>query len=226
MRSFKGSRLVIDHHVTQDDLAATSLIDTSAEATGRLVHEAIVSLGGPLSPNAANHLFTALAMDTGWFRHSNTTERTFELAGALVAAGARPDVLYERLFDDNSLARLKLTGIILDRLQISGNGRIAYTEIRREDYATTGAMPQDSEDLVNYSRSLAGVEVGLIFMEQPRGGIKVSLRSRSRVDVAQIAQMFGGGGHRLASGAIVDGTLDEVRHRVLAAIIKAVETAV
>jgi phosphoesterase RecJ-like protein len=226
MRSFAGTRLVIDHHLTQDDLGAASLVDTSAEATGRLVHEAIISLGGPLSPNAANHLFTALAMDTGWFRHSNTTQRTFELAAALVAAGARPDVLYERLFDDNSVARLKLTGIILDRLQILGNGRVAYTEIRREDYASTGAVPQDSEDLVNYTRSLVGVEVGLIFMEQPRGGIKVSLRSRSRVDVAQIAQLFGGGGHRLASGAIVEGTLDEVRHRVLGAIIKALDAAV
>jgi phosphoesterase RecJ-like protein len=225
LRSFAGTRLVIDHHLTQDDLGATSLIDTSAEATGRLVHEAIMSLGGPLSPNAANHLFTALAMDTGWFRHSNTTQRTFELAGALMAEGARPDILYDRLFDDNSLARLKLTGIILDRLQVLGNGRVAYTEIRREDYASTGAVPQDSEDLVNYTRGLTGVEVGLIFMEQPRGGIKVSLRSRSRIDVARIAQMFGGGGHRLASGAVVEGTLDDVRHRVLAAIIKAVEAA-
>jgi phosphoesterase RecJ-like protein len=226
MRSFRGTRVVIDHHLTQDDLGATSLIDTSAEATGRLVHEAIVCLGGPLSANAANHLFTAVAMDTGWFRHSNTTQRTFELAGVLMAAGARPDILYERLFDDNTMARLKLTGIILDRLQILGNGRVAYTEIRREDYASTGAVPQDSEDLVNYTRSLAGVEVGLIFMEQPRGGIKVSLRSRSRVDVAQIAQMFGGGGHRLASGAIVEGSLDDVRRRVLGAIIKAVQATV
>jgi bifunctional oligoribonuclease and PAP phosphatase NrnA len=225
MRSFKGTRLVIDHHLTQDDLGAAALIDTSAEATGRLVHEAIMRLGGPLSPSAANHLFTAVAMDTGWFRHSNTTQRTFELAGALMAAGARPDILYERLFDDNSLARLKLTGIILDRLQILGNGRVAYTEVRCEDYASTGALPQDSEDLVNYTRSVTGVEVGLIFMEQPRGGIKVSLRSRSRIDVAQIAQQFGGGGHRLASGAIVEGTLEEVRRRVLGAIIKAVEAA-
>jgi phosphoesterase RecJ-like protein len=226
MRSFHGDRLVIDHHLTQDDLGATPLVDTSAEATGRLVHEAIMSLGAPLSPNAANHLFTALAMDTGWFRHSNTTQRTFELAGALVAAGARPDILYDRLFDDNSLARLKLTGLILDRLQVLGNGRVAYTEIRREDYASTGAAPQDSEDLVNYTRSLAGIEVGLIFMEQPRGGIKVSFRSRSHVDVAQVAQKFGGGGHRLASGAIVEGPLEEVRLRVLGAIIKAVEAAV
>ncbi len=94
---------------------------------------------------------------------------------------------------------------------------MAHTEILCGDYASTGALPQDSEDLVNYTRSLAGVEVGLFFMEQPRGGVKVSFRSR-RLDVARLAERFGGGGHRLASGAILDTTLDEARNRVLAAV--------
>jgi phosphoesterase RecJ-like protein len=95
---------------------------------------------------------------------------------------------------------------------------VAHTEIRRDDYAATGALPQDSEDLVNYTLSLAGVEVGLFFMEQPRGGVKVSLRSRERVDVARLAERFGGGGHRLASGAILETNLEEARSRVLSAV--------
>ena len=117
---------------------------------------------------------------------------------------------------------MKLIGIVLGRLQTTAGGRIAWTEIHRDDYAAAGAIPQDTEELINYPRSLAGVEVGLMFMEQPRGGIKVSFRSRSRVDVARIAEQFGGGGHRLASGAIVPGNLEEVRARVLDAVRAAV----
>ena len=90
----------------------------------------------------------------------------------------------------------------------------------------TGATPQDSEDLVNYTRSIEGVEVGLLFMEQPRGGVKVSFRSRAAVDVSRIAEQFGGGGHRLASGATVEASLDEARTRVLHAVTSALATTV
>jgi phosphoesterase RecJ-like protein len=218
LRTLKVPKMVIDHHVTQDDLGAVRLVDPTAEATGRLVFEAITALGGPVPESAAHALFVALAMDTGWFRHSNTTAATFTLAAALTAAGARPTAAYENLFERNSLGRLKLTGLVLDRIQVTASGRIAYTEIRRGDYETTGAVPQDSEDLVNYVLSLAGVEVGLFFMEQPRGGIKVSFRSRGRVDVARLAETFGGGGHRPAAGATLDVPLADARTRVLAAV--------
>ncbi len=220
MKTLNVPRAVIDHHMTQDDLGALRLVDTTAEATGRLVFEAINALGGPLSPEAAHMLFVALAMDTGWFRHGNTTPATFELAAALTRAGARPTEAYECLFEQNSPARLRLTGVVLDRLQVTQGGRVAFTEIRRGDYEATGAIPQDSEDLINYIRSVAGVEVGLLFMEQPRGDVKVSFRSR-RADVAKVAEKFGGGGHRLAAGATLPDPLDEARARVLAAVAEA-----
>jgi bifunctional oligoribonuclease and PAP phosphatase NrnA len=218
LRSLAVPKLVIDHHVTQDDLGAVRLVDPTAEATGRLVYEAITALGGPLPESAAHALFIALAMDTGWFRHSNTTAATLTLAAALTRAGARPTAAYEDLFERNSLGRLKLIGLVLDRIQVTAGGRVAYTEIRRGDYEATGAVPQDSEDLVNYALSLAGVEVGLLFMEQPRGGIKVSFRSRGRVDVARLAETFGGGGHRPAAGATLDTLLADAKTRVLAAV--------
>src|SRR5262249_52338410 len=103
------------------------------------------------------------------------------------------------------------------------NGQVCYTELRKDDYAATGAVPQDSEDLVNYTRGVAGVEVGLFFMEQPRGGVKVSLRSRQRVDVGRLAEQLGGGGHRLASGAIPEPPLDAARNRVLTAVAAALD---
>jgi len=212
-----AAKVVIDHHMTQDDLGAVRFVDTTAEATGRLVYEAIQALGATLPAEAASDLFVAIAMDTGWFRHSNATAKTFALAEKLVAAGARPESLFEHLFEQSTLPRLKLTGMVLERLQVVCDGRVAYTEIRRSDYAATGATPQDTEDLVNYTRSLEGVEVGLLFMEQPRGGIKVSFRSRA-CDVSRVSEQFGGGGHRLASGAILETTLDDARSRVLEAV--------
>jgi phosphoesterase RecJ-like protein len=218
LRSLPVPKVVIDHHLTQDDLGAHRFVDVTAEATGRLVFEAITALGGPLPETAAHALFVALAMDTGWFRHHNTTPATFTLASVLVKSGARPTTAYEHLFEQNSLGRLRLTGLILDRLQLAHSGQVAYTEIHRGDYEATGATPQDTEDLINYTRSLASVEVGLFFMEQPRGGVKVSFRSRDRVDVARIAEQFGGGGHRLASGTVLHTSLDEARTRILQAV--------
>jgi phosphoesterase RecJ-like protein len=218
LKGMSVPRAVIDHHLTQDDLGALRLVDTTAEATGRLALEAIGALGVPVSARMASNLFVAVAMDTGWFRHGNTTPATFALASDLVAAGARPEPLYEELFERNSLARLRLTGLILERLTVAPGGQVAYTELRRGDYEATGATPQDSEDLVNYTRSVQGVEVGLFFMEQPRGGVKVSFRSRGGVDVARVAETFGGGGHRQASGAVLQTSLAEARARVLQAV--------
>ncbi len=225
LASLSAKKVVIDHHLSQDDLGAVRLVDTTAEATGRLVREALRALGVPLTPEIAQYLFAAVATDTGWFRHSNATAATFALAEELVAAGARPTPLYEQIYEQNSLPRLRLTGLVLERLQVSADGKVAHTEIHREDYAATGAVPQDTEDLVNYTRSVAGVEVGLFFMEQPRGGVKVSLRARSKVDVARVAEQFGGGGHRLAAGAILNVPLPEARARVLDAVHAALNTA-
>jgi phosphoesterase RecJ-like protein len=223
LRQLTVPKVVIDHHQTQDDLGAVRLVDTTAEATGRLVYEAIRALGATPSPRAANRLFVALAMDTGWFRHNNTTPETLTLAAELVRCGANPTVLYEHLFEQSSLARLKLTGLVLGRIGVTPDGLIAHSELRREDYEATGATPQDTEDLINFVRSVASVEVALFFMEQPRGGVKVSFRSRSKVDVAKVAEAFGGGGHRLASGAVVQGDLADVKSRVLAVVNTALQ---
>src|SRR5262245_31789715 len=133
LKTLPAKKLVIDHHQTQDNLGALHLVDITAEATGRLVYEAIMALGGPLPTGAAGALFVALAMDTGWFRHSNTTAATFALADKLVQAGACPEKLYDSLFESNTLSRLRLTGLVLERLQVT-NGSVAYTEIRRGDY--------------------------------------------------------------------------------------------
>lgn len=219
MRSMTVPKVVIDHHRTQDDLGGLAFVDTTAEACGRLSYEIIRALGAPLSPQAAHHLFMALALDTGWFRHANTTAATFALAEELVAAGANPTPLYEQLFECAPMGRLKLAGLALSRLQVRANGKIAYTEVLLKDYGQSGAVPGDTEDLINYPRSIDGVEVALIFIEQTDGGTKVSFRSRS-ADVSKLAEQFQGGGHKLASGARLPDPLPVAREKVLAAAEK------
>jgi phosphoesterase RecJ-like protein len=218
LQSLNVPKAVIDHHRTQDDLGGLQLVDTSAEATGRLAYELITALGVTLTPRIAQHLFMALALDTGWFRHPNTTHASFELAARLVAAGANPPPLYEQLFECATTARLKLLGIALERLAVVHQGKVAYTEILLKDYDATGAVPGDTEDLINYPRSIEGVEVALTFIEQPAGGTKISFRSRSLIDVSKLAEQFAGGGHRQASGARDPRPLPEARAAVLAAL--------
>jgi len=216
-------RVVIDHHRTQDDLGGQAFVDIDAEATGRLSFEIIEALGAPLSPAAANHLFLALAHDTGWFRHSNTTPATFALAERLTTAGANPTALYEKLFETSSLARYRLVGKALERLQTRAGGRIAFTEILLADYPATGAVPGDTEDMIDYPRSIEGVEVALLFIEQADGGTKISFRSRA-ADVSRLAEALGGGGHKLAAGARVKESLASVRDRVLVETQKALDS--
>lgn len=221
LKTLTVPKAVVDHHKTQDDLGAAAFVDVSAEATGRLAYELIRALGAPVSPRAAHLMFMAVALDTGWFRHPNTTAATFELAEELVRLGADPPPLFEQLFECAPVSRLKLVGRALGRLQTRSAGKVAFTEVLLSDYPATGAVPGDTEDLINYPRSIDGVEVALLFIEQPEGGTKVSFRSRSRVDVAELAGRFGGGGHKLAAGARADGSLPAVREQVLAAVDRA-----
>lgn len=221
LKASAAKKAVIDHHISQDDLGGLRLQDTSAEATGRLVYEAAQALGQTVSKEAASFLFAALATDTGWFRHQNTSAATFALAEKLVQAGARPTWLYDQIYEQNTVARINLLGLVLQRLQVTDGGKIAYSEVFKDDYAKTGAIPQDTEDAVSYTRSIAGAEVGLLFLEQPAGGIKISFRSRSSVDVAKIAESFAGGGHRLASGATLHTSMADAQKRVLDAVRRA-----
>lgn len=218
IRGFQGPRVVIDHHVSQDDLGAIFLKDTTSEATGSLVAQAIKSLGGTLTREVSTGLLTAIAMDTGWFHHPNTKPSTFRTAAELVEAGAPIHEIYRDLFERNSLGRLRLMGETLSGLQTLENGRIAYTTVTQAGIERSGAIPQDTEDLVDFTVSLKGVEVGMLFFEQARGGVKLSIRSRKGLDCAKVAGVFGGGGHRAAAGATLEAPVSECIERVVAAV--------
>ncbi|MFO0908527.1 MAG: bifunctional oligoribonuclease/PAP phosphatase NrnA [Isosphaeraceae bacterium] len=218
VRGFAGQRVVIDHHVSQDDLGALFLKDTTAEATGTLIVRAIRALGGTFTPEVATGLLTAIATDTGWFRHPSTRPETFRTAAELVEAGAQVDSIYRLLFERNTAARILLMGETLAGLKLDAEGRVCYTAVTRDMLASTGAIPQDTEDLVDFTVCLEGVEVGILFVEQARGGVKVSLRSRKRLDCTRVASQFGGGGHKAAAGATLPEPTSESIARVLAAV--------
>jgi phosphoesterase RecJ-like protein len=224
IRLFPGPRVIIDHHVSQDDLGATVFKDPTAEATGMLVMGAIAALGGSVTQEVATGLLTAIAMDTGWFRHSNTRSGTLRAVAELIDAGARLDETYRNLFERNTLGRLKLIGETLRGMQTACDGRIAYATITRDDLLRTGAIPPDSEDVVDFTVSLRGVEVGILFIEQLRGGVKASFRARSGLDCARLAAQFGGGGHKEAAGATLPGSMTECVARVLQAVRAALES--
>ncbi len=223
IRGFPGPRVVIDHHLSQDDLGATFLKDTSAEATGILVMRAIQALGGKLTRDVATGLLTAIAMDTGWFRHTNTRPGTLRAVAELIESGAEISAIYQRLFERNTLGRLRLMGQTLSALQVDMGGKVAYAVISRQDLERTGAIPQDSEDLVDFTVSLRGVEVGMLFIEQARGGVKVSFRSRNGIDCARLAATLGGGGHRAAAGATLPDALEVSVARALEAVRQALD---
>jgi phosphoesterase RecJ-like protein len=222
IRQFPGSRVVIDHHVSEDDLGARVFKDSTAEATGILVMKAIAALGCSFTPEVANALLTAIAMDTGWFRQSNPGSGTLRSVAELIDAGAKVDGLYRQLFERNTLGRLKLMGETLSGMQTDLGGKIAYAMISKDDLVRTKAIPPDSEDMVDYTVSLRGVEVGMLFIEQARVCVKVSFRARNGLDCSLLAAKFGGGGHREAAGATIPGTMPEVVRRVLETVREAV----
>ncbi|HVC99025.1 MAG TPA: DHHA1 domain-containing protein [Pirellulales bacterium] len=218
LRATAAKKLVLDHHVSQDDLGAEAFKNTQAEATGRLVLEAAEHLGVKLTPDIATPLFAALATDTGWFRFASTTGDTYRYAGRLVDAGARPCEIYKQLYEQDSLARLQLIGRTLGRTLAELDGRLVHTVVFQDDFKSTGAHASDTEDVVNMTLTVSGTEVAVILVEQPDGKFKVSFRSRSAVDCSKLAEVFGGGGHKAAAGAMIDGPYEAAERRVLDAV--------
>ena len=218
LRSSRAKKIVLDHHKSADDLGAEEFKDTSAEATGRLVVDAADALGVKLTADMAMPLFAAVATDTGWYRFASTTSETYRYASRLVEAGADPAAIYNALYEQETLGRLKLRGEILARTTAELSGRLVHTYVLVDDFTRTGSLPSDTEDAINLTLTVAGTQFAVIFVQQAGGGFKISFRSRCDVDCSKLAENFGGGGHKAAAGAFVSGTLEEARQLVLDAV--------
>ena len=181
VRAFSGKRIVVDHHRSSDEMEAEMFKNPRAEATGRLVVEAADQLGVAITPELATPLFAALATDTGWFRFSSVTPDTYRLAARLTAAGASPDAIYRHLYENETLARLHLIGRVMSRTDTNLDGRLIYTWVTLDDYATTGALPSDTEDVVNMTLLVGGTQAAVILSRAARSAVESQL-PRPRAD--------------------------------------------
>ncbi len=204
----------IDHHLSGRPFANVNWIDPTAVATAEMVYCLAREAGVKISPEIATCLYTAVLTDTGSFMFEGTNERTFTLARELVLAGANPAHCARNVYFGHSTAKMRLLGAALSTLHRAGP--LAWTSVSQEQMESCHAKEEDCEGLVNYMLSIHDVEVAAFFRELPDGRYRVSLRSKGGLNVAAVAERFGGGGHQCASGCSLDGPLSVATARILA----------
>jgi phosphoesterase RecJ-like protein len=226
IRAAPLKKIAVDHHLTRDAIVDEGWFDTHAAACAQLILMLAETAGWRLDGVSAELLFAALATDTGWFRFSNADTRSFEDAARLMACGAKPNELYEKLYLNDTPVRARLIGEVMSSFELLANGRLAVTTLSRAALERCGATSQMTEDLINEPQRVGIVVVSVMLVEpEDDGPVRVSFRSKRDVDVAALAATFGGGGHARAAGAKISGTLAEVRQQVINALLQAMDAA-
>jgi phosphoesterase RecJ-like protein len=212
----------VDHHVSNTRYGRLCYIDEHAPATGQIVAEWIEAAGVPITPAIADNLYTAISTDTGSFQYSSTTPATYRWAARLVELGVDVGELNRKIYQSHPLRRVRLLGELLKVLDISEDGRCASWHLTTAMARRAEARPEDTENMIDHIRAIQGVVVAAFFEELADGKIRLSLRSKDpRFDASELCARFGGGGHRMASGARLPGPLDDARQRVMTAIHEA-----
>jgi phosphoesterase RecJ-like protein len=221
--TIESARLIldIDHHVTDSAFGDIRLLDSTAAATAEIIWRLLRVLEraverSVINKDVADCLMAGIITDTGSFRFLNVTPRTFTLAATLERLGALPAPIAELVFENRSFASLKLLGRALDRLSVTPGGTVAWSYVTAADFDAVGATDQDTEGIVNHVRAVQGTRIGILFREIPGRKVRISLRAREGTDVNRIAQVFGGGGHKLAAGCSVDPPLESAMQAVIA----------
>jgi len=218
VRSLEVPRVVIDHHIASEDRAGDILLtDSTACATGELVYDLACELELQITPRIARSLYSAILTDTGGFRFSNTTPRCHAVAADLLAAGVDPEELYLRVYASAPAGRLRLLAEVLQTLGVDEQKGLAWLSMQAGAMEQYDVRQEDLDGIVEHARSIAGTRLAVFFRDLGHGKVKASFRSTGGVDVNAFARNFGGGGHARASGALIAGSLDDVRERVLAA---------
>jgi phosphoesterase RecJ-like protein len=215
-------KLVVDHHLTQEDWASIKLVVTEAAAAGEIAAELIEQWEIPIDSAMATALYVAIASDTGWFQFSNTRPYTHRLAALLMEKGVDTDRIYQLLHQNERAERVALQTRAMQSLELLADGRLAVMRISKEDFAETHAHVPDTENVINIPLQIRTVEVSILLTDPPEGGpIRISLRSKGQIDVARFAEQFGGGGHARASGLKLPGTFQEAHDKVVKAMLAA-----
>ena len=214
-----GQLISIDHHVSHEGFGDINWVDPTAAATGQMIYQLFRAFRRFPSKDDALCLYAALVIDTGSFKYRNTTPLVHRIAADLLQrAKVSPLVVSQGLYETHNRQGLRALGAILQRLQATPDGRVAWVEVPR--WLVRRAGPEVMDELVNYPRAIKTAEVAFAMREHAPGNVRVSLRSKGRVDVDRIARAFGGGGHLAASGCTIKAPLARARRRLLAEIRK------
>ncbi len=203
VRRADATRVVIDHHIYENDLFDEALIETAASSAAELTYHLLRHMGAELGPDLAEPLYVGLVSDTGGFAYSATTARAHLMAATLVDAGVDPHHVWHQTHCQVPHNKMRFLGLLLARLVLECEGRVIWTSTDLDLLKRNDTLPRDAFEVVNNFMRVQGVEVGLFFMEISKTRTKVSLRSTGDVDVSEIAKQFGGGGHRFAAGCTV-----------------------
>lgn len=206
----------IDHHVSNEYYGDINYVDPTAPATGQILFEFFRHIGARLTPAIATNLFAAISTDTGSFQYQGTDARTFDAGSSLVTAGVDVAVLSRAMYESQPRRRFELLRFALNQAEFHCGDRIATFSLTLADASRLGVLPEDNEGIIDQLRSIEGVRAAIFFEELPEGKIRVSARSKDpALDVCKICQVFKGGGHPMASGARVRGTLEKVKEDFL-----------
>jgi bifunctional oligoribonuclease and PAP phosphatase NrnA len=205
----------IDHHLGNTMYGAVNWFDASAAACGEMVADLIDALGVAWTPDIASHLYLAIATDTGGFRHGHMTARTFEACRRIALAGVDPAALSRQIFDSYSIGRVKLTGRLLDAMELHHDNRVAVLYFDEALLASCGATVDDTEGLVNLPLGAREIVAVALFKRQSPDAVRVSLRSKGDVDVRMVAERWGGGGHKNAAGCTLTGEYARQKRELL-----------
>jgi bifunctional oligoribonuclease and PAP phosphatase NrnA len=214
----------IDHHPSNPRYGDLVYIDPTAPATGQILFEFLTNQKFPVTPAIAENLYAAISTDTGSFQYPNTTVRTFEIAGELVRCGVDVGRISQLLYENFPRRRIELLRELLGTMRFACEGKLAWFSLSQAAALALGVIPEDNEGLIDHLRATRGVIVAIFFEELPDGKVRVSMRSKNEaVDVCAICTQFGGGGHVLAAGARLRGTLPDVEKRIVEQACAAIE---
>ncbi len=212
----KSSKIInIDHHVTNQHFGNYNYVEPKASATGEMVYEILKEAGLEINRDIAESLYVAISTDTGSFKYDNTTPRTHLVIAELLKYGLSPALLSQRVFDERPLSFYILLREALSGLEMYADRRIAVMTLSRDIRQRSAATSDDLEGIVNYSRNIEGIELGILFYVDTTEEVKVGFRSK-QLDVSELAGRFNGGGHARAAGCRIKGGFEMVKQNVIA----------
>jgi phosphoesterase RecJ-like protein len=221
----RGFVINIDHHLGNTGYGALNWLDLSAAACGEMVYGLVQELGVPLTQEIATHVYVTILTDTGSFHYSNISPRTFDICRACMEAGVQPPAVAHSLFNNGTLGRLRMFGAILAAMEIDPSGRLATLYVDKRIAMDCGGTYEDIEGLINEPLTVREIQAVLMFKEHGPGDWRVSMRSQGAIDINAVARMFGGGGHKNASGCSATGDLAVLKPRFQTLILEQIDKA-